>query len=63
MASIVPKKRGGNVRNLRTTHPRKTARQQGALDRFKPAGDDAGYKLAHAKAVELEALRRAVGAA
>lgn len=52
-----------NIRDARTTHPRKRQRRQRALDRFtvkESKAGDAAY--AARKAVELASLRRVLGA-
>ena len=52
----------GNVRNSRTTHPRKAARRAGALQRFtvgEHAQTNAVYRKA--KAIEQFSLERSLG--
>lgn len=52
----------GNVRDSRTTHPKKRARQQRALDRF-VVGETTNAAYQQRKATELASLKKSLGVA
>ena len=51
----------GNIRNIRTTHPKKRARRQGAMDRFS-VKFGASKEYMASKEIELSSLARSLGA-